>query len=99
VEVLLDLETTPEIDIPAKMEEVSQAARNLIEGKMGLRVADIKVRVKQASTGTAKKVAQPTPPLVPEEPALTELPAAEDIPAEESLPQPTADDTDPYKGF
>jgi len=54
VDVLLNLETTPEIDIPAKMQEVSQAARDLIEGKMGLKLAGVKVQVKQAAYGSAK---------------------------------------------
>jgi uncharacterized alkaline shock family protein YloU len=58
VDISLDLETAPEIDIPSKMEEVSQASRDLIEGRMGLHVARIKVNVKQAAPG---KVAAPMP--------------------------------------
>jgi len=92
VEILLSLETTPEIDIPAKMAEVSQAARDLIEGKMGLRVADIRVQVKPASYGSAK-VPQPEPAIVPpSEPVDTAS-------AEQPAPELTPEDGDPYKGF
>ena len=79
VDIVLDLETSPEIDIPSKMDEVSQATRDLIEGKMGLHVARIKVNVKQASYG---KVAAPPPapevqPSMPAEPETSEQPATE----------------------
>jgi hypothetical protein len=71
VNIVLDLETTPELDIPSKMEEVSQAARDLIEGRMGLHVATIRVNVRQAPPA---KVAAPVPkPVVqPSEPAETD---------------------------
>jgi len=64
VDVLLDLETTAEIDIPAKMDQVSRAARDLIEGRMGLRVANIRVHVKPASYAGQKKsmVEEPSAP-------------------------------------
>jgi hypothetical protein len=92
VDILFDLETTPEIDIPAKMAEVSQAARSLIEGKMGLKIADIRVRVKQAPYGGAKKpLAEP----------LTETPGelADITPIEEPTTDVKPEDTDPYAGF
>ncbi len=97
VDILFDLETTPEIDIPAKMDEVSRAARNLIEGKMGLKVADIRVRVKQAPYGGARK-----PLAEPVAGASSEF--ADIVPAEEPTPEePTTEvkpeDTDPYAGF
>jgi uncharacterized alkaline shock family protein YloU len=64
VDVLLDLETTAEIDIPAKMDQVSRAARDLIESRMGLRVANIRVHVKPASYAGQKKsmVEEPSAP-------------------------------------
>ncbi len=61
VSVLLDLETIPELDIPAKMEEVTVAARELIEGKMGLKLSSIRVRIKQAAYGRTKPTPAPTP--------------------------------------
>ncbi|MGC8787452.1 MAG: alkaline shock response membrane anchor protein AmaP [Anaerolineae bacterium] len=69
VDVLLDIETATEIDIPSKVEEVSQAARDLIEQKMGLKVSKIKVHLKQVPHGRAK-IAPSAPPAQP--PASTE---------------------------
>ncbi len=105
VDIVLDLETTPEIDIPSKMDEISQAARNLIEGKMGLHVARIRVNVKQAPYG---KVTTPIPkpavqPFMPAAP--TPAPEAEtSIPLEtESPDQPETEfppgEGDPYSEF
>lgn len=48
VEVLLSLQTTPEIDIPMKTEEVVQAAREVIETQMGLRLQKISVEIKHS---------------------------------------------------
>jgi hypothetical protein len=75
VDLVLDLETRPEIDIPSKMEEVSQAARDLIEGKMGLHVARIKVNVKQVPYSRAEVVpSRPTmQPGIPVPPPMTEV--------------------------
>lgn len=39
VEVQLNLETTPEVDIPAKAEEVRQVVLQVVEGQMGLKLA------------------------------------------------------------
>jgi hypothetical protein len=84
LDILLNLETTPEIDIPSKMQEVSQAARGLVEGKMGLKVANIRVQVKHAPYGSAKtphlEPAAEQPPAVPDS-----VPAA--VPTSES-PEP-----------
>jgi len=89
VDIVIDLETTPEIDIPTKMEEVSQAARDVVEGKMGLKVSSIKVRIKQAPYGRAKVSPRPAVSTsMPSQPVTTEQPE-----------QPTAqsqEDTDPY---
>jgi len=99
VQVLLTLETTPEIDIPAKMEEVSQAARQLIETKMGLRVADINVHVKPAAYGGAKQAFPKPAPDLPS--AAPEAELADEAPAVDAAitepPELTAEDTDPYK--
>ncbi|MBC7231687.1 MAG: alkaline shock response membrane anchor protein AmaP [Chloroflexi bacterium] len=79
VDVLLDIETSAEIDIPSKVEEVSQAARDLIEHKMGLKVAKIKVQLKQVPHGRAKAAppAPPAPQAMPPEAALPEQPETE----------------------
>jgi len=91
VAVVIDLETTPEIDIPTKMEEVSQAARDVVEGKMGLKVSNIKVRISQAPYGRAKVPPRKpaVPPTMPFEPVDTEKP-------EEPTTELKAEDSDPY---
>lgn len=48
VDVELNLETTPDIDVPAKTEEVCQVAREVIEERMGLRLRKIKVNMMHA---------------------------------------------------
>ncbi len=97
VDIVFDLETTPEIDIPTKMAEVSQAARNLIEGKMGLKVADIRVRAKQAPYGGAKTpLAQPA---VETPSRFTEVVPTEEPATEEPTTEVKPEDTGPYAGF
>ena len=99
VDIVIDLETLPEIDIPTKMEEISQAAREVIEGKMGLKVANLKVRMRQARHGRAKPVqpapAVPTMPVMPSAPAV--MPSEPLEPVDVVIPEePAAEETDPY---
>jgi uncharacterized alkaline shock family protein YloU len=80
LDILLNLETTPEIDIPSKMQEVSQAARDLVERKMGLKVANLRVQVKNTPYGSAKAThpEQVTaPPVEPPSWSSVEAPTAE----------------------
>lgn len=48
VDVDLVLETTPDIDIPMKTEEVLQVAREVIVDRMGLKLGKVQVNVKHA---------------------------------------------------
>lgn len=48
VDVVLDLETRPEIDVPMKTDEVVAVAREVIEECMGLQLGKINVRIKHA---------------------------------------------------
>ena len=50
VEVEFDLETSPEVDVPTKTEEVCQVTREAVEDKMGLKLR--KVRVNRAADGS-----------------------------------------------
>ena len=59
VEVELDLETSPEVDVPTKTEEVCQVTREAVEDKMGLKLRKVKVNIKYAPYSTE-------PPKVPE---------------------------------
>jgi len=86
VDVLLELETPAEIDIPSKVDEVSQVARDLIESKMGLRVSKIKVQLKHGPYAKVPPAAAPvvTPvvtPVITPEVVLPAEPAPEPGPA------------------
>lgn len=48
VDIDLDLETTPDIDVPTKTEEVCAAVKDEIEERMGLRLNRIRVKVRHA---------------------------------------------------
>jgi hypothetical protein len=79
VDVLLELETPPEIDIPAKVDEVSQVARDLVESRMGLRVSRVKVLLKHGPYGKAPPASSVAPAMPIETPtaAVPEAPAPE----------------------
>lgn len=49
VKVSLDVETDPEAEIPAKTEEIVQLTHEVVEGKLGLKVASVRVSVSQAA--------------------------------------------------
>ncbi len=48
VKVMLELEIDPIMDVPGKSEEVVQLTREIIEGKLGLRLSKVIVNVHQA---------------------------------------------------
>jgi hypothetical protein len=48
VDVVLDLETHPETDVPMKTDEVVAAARELLTGQMGLQVGKVVVNIRHA---------------------------------------------------
>jgi hypothetical protein len=49
VQVRLNVETGPEIDVPAKTEEISRVAREVIEERMGLKLAGkLEINIKHA---------------------------------------------------
>lgn len=48
VEVLLDVETSPDVDVPAKTDEVVRVAREVIVERMGLELHKIRVNIRHA---------------------------------------------------
>lgn len=48
VDVRLDLETSPDVDVPMKTDEVVAVAREVIEERMGLQLGKINVHIKHA---------------------------------------------------
>jgi len=72
VEVELDLETSPEVEVPAKTEEVCQVTRETVEDKMGLKLRKVRVNIKHAPySAEPPTVLEPTPP-APEPPLAYE---------------------------
>ncbi|PKO20867.1 MAG: hypothetical protein CVU38_17850 [Chloroflexi bacterium HGW-Chloroflexi-1] len=48
VDVLLDVETSPEIDVPMKTDEVVAVTREIIQDRMGMQLGKVEVRIKHA---------------------------------------------------
>jgi uncharacterized alkaline shock family protein YloU len=48
VKVDLDLETTPEIEVPMKTEEVQELTKDVIENRMGLKLDSVRVVIRHA---------------------------------------------------
>jgi hypothetical protein len=49
VHVVLDVETSPEIDVPMKTEEIMLVTREVIEKDMGLKLGKLRVNIRHAS--------------------------------------------------
>ncbi|OIO91507.1 MAG: hypothetical protein AUK03_10945 [Anaerolineae bacterium CG2_30_64_16] len=48
VDVTLDVETSPEIDVPMKTDEVVAVTREIIQDRMGMQLGKVEVRIKHA---------------------------------------------------
>lgn len=48
VDLVLDLETSPDIDVPMKTEEVLQVTRQVVGEQMGLKLGKVQVKIKHA---------------------------------------------------
>jgi hypothetical protein len=75
VHVRLNVETGPEIDVPAKTEEISKVAREVVEERMGLKLAGkLEIHIKHApypkDWAVVKK--EPVPDIEREEPIALE---------------------------
>lgn len=62
VEVVLDVETRPDIDVPSKTEEIITVARQVIEERMGLELARIRVNIRHAPVPRRPREAAETSP-------------------------------------
>ena len=94
VEVEFDLETSPEVDVPAKTEEVCQVTREAIEDKMGLKLRKVRVNIKYSPYSTESPTVPKRIPDVIEPPMVSEdiylpieSPMASDTP---DTPEPPA---------
>jgi hypothetical protein len=88
MDILLDVETTQDVNIPAKTEELSRLTRSVIEEQMGLKLNKVIVTVRHSPTSPSeRKRAIPAQP----EPVTA---APEVIP---TAPVPDAPATDAYQ--
>jgi len=72
VEVELDLETSPEVDVPTKTEEVCQVAKAAVEDKMGLTLRKVRVNIKHTPYPVGLPVAAKQVPYPTEQPITSE---------------------------
>lgn len=79
VDVRIDLETAPQVDVPMKTEEVLAVVREQVEDKMGLKLRRVRVQVRSAPFPKEPAViSAPAPP--PPRPAPTpSTPPAEEL--------------------
>jgi len=59
VKVELQLETTPEIEVPMKTEEVQQLTKDIIENRMGLKLDSVRVIIRHAPYAKAAALKRP----------------------------------------
>jgi hypothetical protein len=86
VDLHLDVETTQEVNIPAKTEEISRTARRVVEEQMGLKLGKVIVTVRHAPAPpyeykpASMPAEQPKAPAVqpPQEPKSEEPPKGEE---------------------
>jgi uncharacterized alkaline shock family protein YloU len=58
VKVDLELETSPEIEVPMKTEEIQQLTKDIVETRMGLRLDSVRVLIKHAPYPQATALAK-----------------------------------------
>ncbi len=81
VDITLEIETTQDVNIPAKTEEIGQITRSVIEEQMGLKLGKMVISVRH----TAVPSLEPRRP-IPAPPAPAPKPP--DVPAVETPPEP-----------
>ncbi len=63
VRVMLDLETDPSMDVAGKSEEIIQLAHEIVQGRLGIKLANVTVNLRQAAYyKDAVPVVRPKPP-------------------------------------
>ncbi|GAB4506489.1 MAG: hypothetical protein Kow00123_06270 [Anaerolineales bacterium] len=83
VDITLDIETTQDVNIPAKTEEMSQITRSVIEEQMGLKLGKMIVSVRHTPVPSLERrrtvAAPPAPEVAPESP----VPSGQEAPPPE----------------
>lgn len=73
VEVQLDLEMSPEVDIPSKTEEICQVVKEAVEDKMGLKLRKVRANIKHAPYAVGRPISPKPAPYVPQEPIVPQI--------------------------
>ena len=86
ISVFLDLETEPDIELPAKSEEIVQLVHELVESRLGLRLAGVRANVRQGAfeQSAPAAVAAPAMTVPPASAAGDEFPPVAGAPALQS---------------
>lgn len=89
VDIALDVETTQDVNVPAKTEEISEITRSVIQEQMGLKLGKLVVAVRHTAVPSLERP-KPTPsappPPEPAGPSASE-PGAESAPSGPESPQ------------
>jgi len=64
VDVILNVETRPDVDVPAKTNEICEVTRDVVEGRLGLQLRKIRANIKHAPypRGTKPQESVPAAP-------------------------------------
>lgn len=72
VEVELDLETSPDVDVPSKTEEICQVVKEAVEDKMGLKLRKVRANIKHTPFSVGSQIAPKSAPYLTPEPIIPE---------------------------
>lgn len=107
VEVILNVETRPDVDVPSKTSEICEVARDVVEGRLGLQLRKIRANIKHAPYPRGAKPLESITPAAPAfampEPEAYEFPVKaapmdvlETAPPEESAEEEESGSTEEY---
>jgi len=65
VDIILNVETRPDVDVPSKTDEICQVTRDVVEAKMGLKLRKIRANIKHAPYPRGTKPHEPVPAAPP----------------------------------
>ncbi len=92
VNVLVDLETIPEIDIPDKVAQVRQVMYDLVETKMGIPIANHRIRMQQVGYDKGFRPREEPGPVAPAMPTMPAQPSTPPVPPEMPPKQTVVED-------
>ena len=65
VDVILNVETRPDVDVPSKTNEICEVARDVVEGRLGLQLRKIRANIKHAPYPRGAKPLESVPAAPP----------------------------------